>query len=68
MIGSLSKLRYRMEHLLSSLVPRLVGQRNLASAMFALPLRASSQVRPSNAGTAFSNPEGGLVLRIKTVS
>lgn len=33
--------------------------RNLASALFALPLRASSQVRSSNAGTAFSKPGGG---------
>jgi len=45
-----------MEDLLARLMPRLEGQRNLASAMFALPLRASSHVRSSNAGTAFSKP------------
>ena len=65
MIVSLSKLRFNMEVLLAKLVPRLVGQRNLASAMFALPLRASSQVRPYNAGTAFSKPGGSPFLESK---
>ena len=59
MIVSLSKLRFNMEVLLARLVPGLEGQRNLASALSVLPLRASSQVRSSNAGTAFSKPGGG---------
>ena len=82
MIGSLSKLRYKMEDFLARLVPRLVAQlnfavfkvgveawslknRNLASAMIALPLRANSQVRSSNAGTAFSKPGVGQVFALK---
>jgi hypothetical protein len=65
MIGSLSKLRFKMEDLLARLGPRLEGHRNLASAMFALPLRASSHVRSSNAGTAFSKPGGGPYSKSK---
>jgi hypothetical protein len=58
MIGSLSKLQFKGEDLQARLVPRLEGQSNLASAMFALPLRASSQIRPTLAGTMFSKPGG----------
>jgi len=61
-VGSLSKLRFKMEDLLARLVPGLEGQRNLASALSALPSRASSQVRPNNAGTAFSKPGQSPVL------
>jgi len=41
--------------------------RNLASAMFALPLRASSQVRSSHAGTAFSKPWEGPFFASKLI-
>jgi hypothetical protein len=84
MIGSLSKLRFKMEDLLARLVSRLVEQgnlavfkvgieawllknRNLASAMFVLPLRASSQVRSSNAGTSFSKPGEGPFFASKLI-
>jgi hypothetical protein len=65
MIGSLSKLRFIMEVPLAGLVPGFEGRRNLASAMFALSLRASSQVRSTNAGTTFSKPEGSLSFALK---
>ena len=38
---------------------------NLASALSALPVRASSQVRSNNAGTAFSKPGKGPSFELK---
>jgi hypothetical protein len=44
-----------------------LNYRNLSSALFALPSRACSQVRPSNAGTAFSKPGVGPFFASKPV-
>jgi len=57
MIGSLSKLRFKKKDFIAWLVPKMEEQRNLVSAMSAPPLRASSQVWSTNAGTSFSKPE-----------
>ena len=65
MFGSLSKLRFKRKFFMAQIVPRSLVQNNLASALFALSSRASSQVRPYNAGTAFSKPGGSPFFAIK---